>query len=205
MLVLAAATALALRGSWAQLATVRLRSRWLIVAAVLAQLAGVLAGVVGAADGRHAYVAGLAVSALCALAFCTRNWHVAGVALVSLGLLMNAAVVARNGAMPVSITAALRAGVPIASIAAGTDPRHDIAGTGTHWRWLGDDIPLPLPARPEVVSPGDILIAAGLAQLLISGMMGWTRREDVDGEEVTQAQGAGQEQGEPRQAAERLS
>jgi hypothetical protein len=204
MLVLAAAAALGLRGSWARLATVRLRSRWLIVLAVLAQLGGAVAGASGVAGARDAYVVGLALSAGCALVFCLKNLSVAGVGLVSLGLVANAVVVGINGAMPVSLWAALRAGVPVGSIAAGTDPRHSIAGLGTHWRWLGDDIPLPLPLRPEVVSPGDVLIAAGLAELLMVGMMGWGGRKDSHGEEVAQAQGAGEEQGQPRQAAERL-
>ena len=36
--------------------------------------------------------------------------------------------------------------------------------------WLGDVIPVPAPWRPEVVSPGDVAVAAGLAQLVLLGM-----------------------------------
>jgi hypothetical protein len=106
---------------------------------------------------------------------------VAGVPLVTLGLVLNAAVVAANGAMPVSIDAAFRAGVPTGDIAAGLDARHEIAGRGTVWRRLGDVIPVPLPARPEVVSPGDVLVAAGLAELVVVGML---RRRTEDAEAV---------------------
>jgi hypothetical protein len=160
-----------------------------VLAAVLAQAGGALVGIAGFGDPRRAYVIGLVVSAMCALAFCARNLRVPGVTLVSAGLVANAAVVAANGAMPVSIVAAYHARVPIAAISAGTDARHEIAGLGTRLGWLGDVVPFPLPVRPEVLSPGDVLVAAGLAELLVLGMMGATphRRETVDGEEGAQA------------------
>jgi hypothetical protein len=174
-LVGAVAAALLLGGSWSRLTGLHLRWRRFVVAAVLAQAGGSILGIVGAADPRRAYVVGLAVSAACAAAFCARNLRVAGVPLVTIGLVGNAVVVAANGAMPVSIVAALHAGVPITDIAAGRDSRHEIAGTGTTIRWLGDVIPVPIPLRPEVVSPGDVLVAAGLAELVALGML---RRPD---------------------------
>jgi hypothetical protein len=170
-LVGAVAAGYALGGSWSRLTTLHLRRRRFVVAAVVAQTGGALIGVVGAADPRQSYVWGLALSAACAALFCLQNLRVSGVPLVTLGLLLNATVVAVNGAMPVSIAAALRAGIPIADIAAGDDPRHEIADGGTTWRSLGDVIPVPLPARPEVVSPGDVLVAAGLAELVAVGMV----------------------------------
>src|SRR5439155_20104550 len=105
----------------------------------------------------------------------------AGITLISVGLLANAVVVAANGAMPVSIDAAYRARVGISAIASGSDARHQIAGTGTQLRWLGDVVPVPLPWRPEVVSAGDVLVAAGLAELVVLAMMGsqLTRRKDL--------------------------
>jgi len=112
-----------------------------------------------------------------ALAFCAGNARVHGVALVTAGLVANAIVVGANGAMPVSIVAAFHARVPITSIAAGTDSRHEIAGDGTSLPWLGDVVAVPLPLRPEVVSPGDVLVVAGLAELVVVGM-GWRRREE---------------------------
>jgi hypothetical protein len=189
VLVLAAAVAAVAGGRWHRLGRLRLRGTRLVVAAVLAQAGGALIGVLGVADPRHAYVLGLAASAGLALAFCARNLRVPGVPLVTAGLVANATVVALNGAMPVSIVAAYHARVPITTIAAGTDARHTIAGIGTRWRELGDILPVPLPLRPEVVSPGDVLVAAGLAELLVLGMMGWTshRREHDSGEEGSQA------------------
>ena len=192
VLALAAAVAFAAGGRWHRLAEVRLRSRGLVAAAIVAQAGGALFGLLGVADPSASYVVGLAVSAALALAFCARNLRVPGVALVTAGLVANAVVVGANGAMPVSIVAAFHARVPIAAISAGDDARHTIAGIGTNLRALGDVIPVPLPWHPEVVSPGDVLVAAGLAELLVLAMMGWSvsRKESSRGEEGTQAPGA---------------
>jgi hypothetical protein len=145
-------------------------------------LVAVAAQVLGAVISDHtsatwAYPAGLAVSAASALVFCFANRKVAGVPLVALGLVLNAVVVARNSAMPVSISAAARAGVSTLTVATGNDPRHTIAGRGSHWRALGDVIPVPLPVSPEVVSPGDVLVAAGLGEFLVITSR---RRRDED-------------------------
>jgi hypothetical protein len=170
VLVLAGAGLLGfvLGGSVSSLATLPLRGRGLVVVAVVAQAAGGVAA--WAADSSAAYAVGLTASALAALGFCLRNLHVRGVPLVTLGLLLNATVVLANGAMPVSTAAASRAGTSTASIAAGTDPRHVLAGDATTLRALGDIVPVPLPLQPEVASPGDVLVAAGLAELLCLGM-----------------------------------
>lgn len=197
VLVAAVLAGVAFGGSWRRLASLPLQRLGLVVAAVLAQAGGAVVGLLGVADESTSYVVGLAVSAALALAFCFRNARVAGVPLVTLGLVLNAIVVGANGAMPVSIVAAYHARVPIVSIAAGTDARHDIAGDGTRLSWLGDVVPVPLPLRPEVVSVGDVLVVAGLAELVVVGMlaggvvMRWRRREEhSDGEEGPQAQGA---------------
>jgi hypothetical protein len=158
----------------------------LIVAAVIAQSGGALLGLLGYGDPRRAYVIGLAASALCAAAFCAWNLRVAGVPLVTLGLLANATVVAVNGAMPVSVSAASRAGVSVIEIAAGHDDRHKIADSDTGLRMLGDVIPVPLPVRSEIVSPGDVLVAAGLAELVVMGMLR-RRRDEMDTELVKES------------------
>lgn len=196
VLVAAVVAGLAFGGSWHRLAQLPLRRLGLVVAAVLAQAGGAVVGLLGVADESTSYVVGLAVSAALALAFCARNARVAGVPLVTGGLILNATVVGANGAMPVSIVAAYHARVPIAAIAAGTDARHEIAGDGTALSWLGDVVPVPLPVRPEVVSAGDVLVVAGLAELVVVGMLPggvvvrWRRREEhSDGEESSQAPG----------------
>jgi hypothetical protein len=192
VLVGAVALAALAGGRWSRLGSLRLRARGLVVAAVAAQVGGAVVGIAGVADPRRTYVIALAVSALCAVGFCARNLRVAGVALVTVGLAANAVVVLANGAMPVSIVAAYHARVPTAAIASGSDARHEIAGVGTHLRWLGDVVPVPLPVRPEVVSVGDVLVCAGLAELLALGMLGSVpyRKEPHHGEEGAQASGA---------------
>ena len=135
----------------------------LLLLAVLAQAGGALFGVAG-------YRAGLLLSAVLAGAFLARNRRLAGVALVTLGLLLNALVVTANAAMPVSRYAAARAGVDFAAAVPAGDARHEPAGRGTRLAALGDVVPLALPPHREVVSPGDCLLAAGLALLVLRGV-----------------------------------
>jgi hypothetical protein len=178
LLVGAAGVAAAFGGSFAALSNLRFRGSRLVVFAVLGQVVGV--SLAWATNEPGFYPVGLAISALAALAFCLRNLRLAGLPLVTLGLVLNALVVSVNGSMPVSVVAAARANVPTLEIAAGADARHSIAGGGTKLRSLGDDIPVPLPLRPEVASPGDVLIAAGLGQLVLLGMQPRRRRRKAD-------------------------
>lgn len=150
-------------GRLERLGALPLRRRRLVVAAVVVQLAGALAG-------GPAYGAGLAVSALLAAAFLSLNRGVRGTGLVAAGLLANALVVSVNGAMPVSTAATERAGLSSQDLLPGRDPRHEPATSATRLRPLGDVVPVLLPVRPEVVSPGDVLVTAGLAELVVVGM-----------------------------------
>lgn len=172
-------------GSWLGFTELRLRAKPVVVGAVAAQVVGAL---LADHTGRTwCYSAGLAVSAACALVFCIANIRVAGIPLVALGLVLNAVVVARNGAMPVSIFSAHRAGVSILSIATGNDPRHTIAGIGSVWRSLGDIIPVPLPLVPQVVSPGDMLVAAGLGEFVVMTSRRRGERDQLVGGETSHA------------------
>ena len=163
VLLLATAVGAARGGTPGGLGLLALRRRGLVVIAVLCQLLGTLAGGV-------AYPVGLALSAAIAAWFLSLNARVRGVGLVALGLVSNAVVVGANGAMPVSAYASGLAGVSTQAIVAGDDRRHELATSATVLRPLGDVIPVLLPVRPEVVSPGDVLLAAGLAQILVIGM-----------------------------------
>ncbi len=169
VLVCALVLGVLIGGSLGRIGQLDLRSGRLVVLALLIQVAG---GVIGGA----AYPVGLALSAGLVGAFLLRNRGVRGTGLVGLGLLANALVVGVNGAMPVSAAASGRAGVSTQDIVAGTDPRHELSGADTRLPWLGDVVPVPLPVSPQVLSPGDVLIAAGLGQLLVIAM---TRRRTV--------------------------
>ena len=166
LVVLAVALAIgwARGGSLDRLGSLPLRSRRLVVGALLLQLAGTFVG-------GPVYPVALAGSALLVAWFLLRNRGIRGTGLVALGLIGNALVVGANGAMPVSAEAAGRAGVGIADLLVGDDGRHELAGPGTRLGPLGDEIPVPLPVRPEVVSIGDVLVAAGLGQLVAIGMV----------------------------------
>lgn len=148
-----------------RLGRLRLAGWPLLAGAAVVQLVGALAAV-----DRTVQTVGVVSSAVAVFTFLGLNRRTPGVLLVATGLLINVAVVLANGAMPVSTRAAHRAGVSLAAIAAGADPRHLVAHAGTPLRALADVVPLPLPLHPEVVSPGDILIAGGLGVLVALGM-----------------------------------
>jgi len=167
-------------GRLARLGELGLHARRLALLAVGAQIVGSVAAAAGI-GGRAVYLGALSLSAALAAAFLARNLRVPGLPLIAVGLLLNVAVVGANGAMPVSIYAAARAGVPITAISDGSDPRHIIAGEATPLGGLGDIVPVPLPLQPEVASVGDLLIAAGLGLLVFAGMRGGGRRPRRDG------------------------
>lgn len=166
VLVAAVLVGLAAGGSLDRLGDLALRDGRLVLLALVVQATG---GFVG---GR-AYPAGLAVSALLVAGFLARNRDVRGVGLVAVGLLSNALVVGLNGAMPVSADASGRAGISTQDILSGADPRHELRTDTTRLPLLGDEVPVLMPVHPEVVSVGDVLVAAGLGQLVVVGM---TRR-----------------------------
>jgi hypothetical protein len=156
-------------GDLDHLGHLHLRWKRLVVAALLLQLAGGL-------SGGWRYPAGLAVSALLVAVFLVLNRGVRGPGLVALGLGCNALVVGVNGAMPVSGDAMGRAGLATQDILTGADPRHELLGPDTHLGWLGDRVPVYLPRHPEIVSPGDVLVASGLGELIVIGMGSVRRR-----------------------------
>lgn len=150
-------------GSLARLGELELRSPRLAVAALVVQLTGTVVG-------GPVLAVGLIVSSGLAVAFLVRNRGLTGAGLVAAGLLLNVVVIVANGAMPVSLHAAGRAGTAVEDLLAGTDPRHELAGAQTRLPWLSDVVPVRMPLRPEVVSPGDVLVAAGLGQLVAVAM-----------------------------------
>ena len=160
-------------GSLSRLGGLTLRRPRLVVAALLVQA-------VGAVVGGPVYPLTLVASALLVAGFLALNRGLRGTGLVALGLLANALVVGANGAMPVSLAAAARAGVSTQTLLTGADPRHEASDRRTLAPWLADVIAVPLPVRAEVVSPGDVLVAAGLAQLVVVGMLSWRPRLPVD-------------------------
>lgn len=149
-------------GSLRRLSATPLRYVRVIVVAVLLQVVAAVL-VTG-----WAYAAVLVVSLLLALAWLAANGRLAGRVLLGLGLAANALVIAVNGAMPVDLAAASRAGVATGPLYG--DPRHAVAGPGTRLPLLEDRIALPLPWQPQVLSAGDVLVAAGAALMVAQAM-----------------------------------
>ena len=160
--------ALATGGRIRHLTGLPIRHARLLAAAIAVQAGGTAFGVLGLSGTGWTYPAALAAAAALLAVFAIRNSALLGVPLVALGLGLNAIVVGANGAMPVSPYAAAKANISTGALA--DDARHDIAGPGTTLRVLGDNIPVLLPLRPEVVSVGDCLVAAGLGLLAFSGL-----------------------------------
>lgn len=158
----------ALGGRLAALERMPVHGWRLLVLALAIQVVGALALLVGLPAGAVGAVT-LTLSGALALLFCVRNTIVHGLILVGVGMLLNAFVIALNGGMPVSEHAAARAGVSWESVL--DDSRREPATGDSLLRPLGAVIAVPLPVRPAVVSVGDLLVAAGLGQLVLSGML----------------------------------
>lgn len=167
-------------GGLARIATVRpVRSR-LLLTGLGAYAVGVMLALLWAPA-----LAGFASLAMLIWAFYAwLNRSIHGAPLIAAGLAANALVLLINGATPVSEDAAERAG---ADFTEAVSPQlNEPAGQDSHLAWLGKSVPIAFPPRPEVVSPGDLAIAAGLAVAVCMGMTG-RRRElpaaiDVDDE-----------------------
>lgn len=103
----------------------------------------------------------LLFSQVLVLAWVVRNWALPGMLLVGIGLLLNAVVMAANGAMPVSLEAIRAVGVEDPVIPLG---KHTVLDESTRLPWLADIWAL-APLR-SVISIGDVVLAAGLLPLL---------------------------------------
>jgi hypothetical protein len=156
-------------GSLGRLATLRPTRNRLLVTGVGLYVVGVLLS--WAWNPALAIFAGLALIAWAFYAWVNRAIH--GAALIAAGLAANALVLLVNGAIPVSTEAAARAGAD--PVAVSTADNHQPADDDAALAWLGKSIPVAFPPRPEVVSPGDLAVAAGLAVAVSMGLTG--RRE----------------------------
>lgn len=103
----------------------------------------------------------LLASQLLVAVWVVANRYRHGMALIFLGLLLNAVVLVANGAMPVDPEAIAAIGLP------GVEPltgKHELMTDDTRFRYLADVVPLP-PLR-TIVSVGDVLLGAGIIPLM---------------------------------------
>lgn len=157
-IVLGVAFALLSGGRLENLARLRFRWPWLLVGAVVVREVIMLTPL-GTFDGaRFAYVAALIVI----LTWTIQHWRrVRGIWLTSVGLTLNLIVIVANGErMPVApeLAASL--------VRHGTLGQYTVMGPATNLNLLGDWVAqYPI---PEAYSPGDVLIALGLAIVVFS-------------------------------------
>lgn len=145
------------------------RSRLLLTALGLV-VVGVLAG--WAWGPLLAFFSALSGLAIAFYAWINRRFQ--GALLVAGGFALNALVLLLNGAVPVSEQAADRIGADTTLAASDVVPT-----SGATLPWLGKVIPVAFPPSPEVVSAGDVAIAAGLGLVVAAGMTRRTAAAEV--------------------------
>ena len=139
----------------------RLAGVSLIVVAVVAQVALAVSDVARA----PLTVGLLAGSQLAVLGFLVANRLLPGVTLIGIGSVANAVVVIANGGMPVSGDALSRIARHPLELTPG---KHRLLEAGDALPWLADVVALP--ALGQIVSVGDVFIAAGVG-VMVAGLM----------------------------------
>jgi hypothetical protein len=182
VIVVACLAGVARGGTMTNLSQLQLRSWPLVFVALVAQALGAFAATFGLPAASTLYVLGMVASAALVTVFVARNRALPGMPLIALGFVLNALVVTANGAMPVDQAAADRVGISTIGLYQGVDAKHELADGETRLRPLADVIPVPLPGPlrrgSNVVSVGDVVLAAGIGVLVLNGMLAVrTRRE----------------------------
>jgi len=165
---------LATGGKIGNLARLRFRWPWLIIAAVVVRVVTVSPPLTSIEGSQWAYVG--ALTAVLAWTIWQID-RVPGIWLVAAGSAVNLFVIAANGGR-----------MPVAPELAGTlvergqVGQYTLMGTGTQLNWLADWIGLPGPVH-EAYSPGDLIVALGIAMVVVLAMRkrpGETRRRIVN-------------------------
>jgi hypothetical protein len=175
VIVVALLLGVARGGTMTNLAQLELRSWGLVFLALAVQAVGAFAATIGLPHASLWYVLGMVGSAALVTVFVARNRELPGMALIALGFVLNALVVTANGAMPVDQAAADRVGISTVHLYQNVDAKHELADSATRLRPLADVIPVPLPGPlrwgSNVVSVGDVVLAAGIGVLVLNAML----------------------------------
>jgi hypothetical protein len=153
-LVVALAIVPLTRGSFRRLAAIEVQRVWLLFAGLAIQVALELVDFPAA----HRETAGfglLLASYLALLGFCTSNLRLAGMGVVTIGVAMNAFVIAANQGMPYRVAEGREPAVTV---------KHRPERPGDVLPVLGDRIVLPDPVAASI-SFGDLILAVGLVEL----------------------------------------
>lgn len=149
-------------GHFSNLAHLQFRWPWLLVGAVLLREV-ITFSPLGQVEGfQYVYAASLLVIVLWTV------WHLRrlpGVWLITIGAAINLLVVlANSGRMPVVLSVAQTQDGGILA-KHGTLGQYTVMTSSTHLNWLADWVVIP--PLPQGYSPGDILIAIGLALIVV--------------------------------------
>jgi MFS family permease len=162
-------------GRLRNLADIRLRWTWLLVAAVIIRFAteALLNAQVPIVQALRLPLLGTAFGLLLVALWVNRAYP--GLSLAFLGILSNGiAIVVNGGYMPIWDTALVSAGLTEADV---TRSFHRVVEANapdflTRALILGDVIPVPLPLIRNVASLGDLFLSLGLAFFLFAGVVG---------------------------------
>lgn len=160
VIVAALAVSLLRGGRLRRLAHAPIRHSWLLATGIALQVGVDVTAARGIAPGSLGTV-GLVSSQLLVVGWVVVNRYRPGMPLILLGLLMNLAVIAANGAMPVDPDAIAAAGGSAAVPPLG---KHELLTEATRLPFLADIFGIPL--LRTVVSAGDVVLAAGLVPLV---------------------------------------
>lgn len=160
LLVLAIAVVLSLLrgGRFHRLAHAPLRWVWLLFVGVMFQVAADALVILEVLEATGAVTYGLLLtSQILVIVWVIGNWQLPGLVLVAIGLILNAVVMAANGAMPVSPEAIAVLGRDGSDLVRG---KHILMDETTRLPWLADI--WPVPPILAIISVGDVILAAGL-------------------------------------------
>ncbi len=166
--VLSAALAVVGGGRPGRLQEARLRRARLLGTAIGVWLAGYLLSFSWAA----VYIAGTVAALTLAAWFCWLNRSAPGMPLLAAGFAANGLVIALNAGLPVSLHALDLAGSEATVADLADDRLREVADQTTIVPFLGEIVPLAWPVSPQVVTPGDVLAAAGAALAVAAGLTG---------------------------------
>jgi hypothetical protein len=161
VVVVAVAISYARGGRLSRLAEAPLHRPWLLFLGVGVQVGvDVLAAREVLGDATTLGWLALLLSQVLVVGFLASNWRLPGTTLVAVGLLLNAVVMAANGAMPVDPAAIRALGIDGSTVPLG---KHTLLTDATRLPWLADIWALP-PLR-SIISVGDVVLAAGLVPM----------------------------------------
>jgi len=161
-------------GGFPRLADLHLRRSWLLLLAVLLRLGAGWArdaDLIGGLPVGTAYIAGFVLI----FAWLWSNWRVPGLQVAAVGIGLNGmAILINAGQMPIWAPAFEAAGFSVGALVG--DPFHFLLLPGTAAEFVtrggifGDVLPIPIPVIRDVVSIGDLLLAAGIFWAIVYSM-----------------------------------